>query len=52
MINYTYETINDFAGNARADVILRVEDNAVIPVDPANVDYQAYLKSLDEADTL
>lgn len=25
------------------DCILRIEDNAFIPPDPANVDYQAYL---------
>ena len=27
-------------------------DGASIPIDPANSDYQAYLKSLDEAATL
>ena len=27
-------------------------DNAIIPIDPANSDYQAYLKSLDEAASL
>jgi hypothetical protein len=48
MIIYTYEKINDLSGNERTDVILRVEDNAVIPTDPANSDYQEYLKSLKE----
>jgi hypothetical protein len=28
--------------------ILRIGDNASIPFDPANSDYQAYLKWLDE----
>ena len=29
-------------------VIKRIADNAYIPFDPANTDYQAYLKWLDE----
>jgi len=31
--------------------IIRVLDNAWIPSDPANTDYQAYLKWLDEGNT-
>ena len=31
--------------------ILRISDNAVIPLDPANTDYQAYLKWVDEGNT-
>jgi hypothetical protein len=30
------------------DVIVRLEDNAFIPFDPANTDYQAYKAWLDE----
>jgi hypothetical protein len=30
------------------DVVVRVDDNACIPFDPANTDYQAYLKWLEE----
>jgi len=30
------------------DVILRLSDNAFIPFDPANIDYQQYLKFLEE----
>jgi hypothetical protein len=31
-----------------AQVIKRLADNAFIPFDPANTDYQAYLKFLEE----
>ena len=31
--------------------ILRLSDNAVIPQDPANTDYQAYLKWVSEGNT-
>lgn len=32
----------------QGDVIIRASDNAFIPPDPANRDYQAYLAWLDE----
>jgi hypothetical protein len=32
-------------------VILRLEDYAFIPFDPANTDYQAYLKWVSEGNT-
>jgi hypothetical protein len=32
----------------RADVILHVLDNAYIPFDPANTDYQEYLRWCEE----
>jgi len=45
----TYETTNG------SEYVKRTDANGVvvyIPNDPANSDYQAYLKSLDEAATL
>jgi hypothetical protein len=36
---------------SRGDSVLRVADNAFIPFDPANTDYQAYLKWVAEGNT-
>jgi len=33
------------------DVVIRLSDNATIPFDPDNVDYQQYLKFLAEGGT-
>jgi hypothetical protein len=33
--------------NGVVNVVQRLEDNAFIPFDPANTDYQAYLKWLE-----
>jgi hypothetical protein len=45
-----YKIINDFLTN-EASLVKRLSDNAFIPFDPANTDYQEYLKWLDEGNT-
>ena len=42
-----YKQYKDLMGNI-ANAIIRLEDNTFIPFDPANTDYQVYLKWLDE----
>ena len=46
-----YKQIRNLQGDVRNDVVLRIADNAFIPFDPANTDYQAYLKWLEEGNT-
>ena len=43
MENYTYQILNE---GTMSEIILR-SDGACIPEDPANIDYQAYLASLE-----
>ena len=40
---------NTYRGPAQC--LVRLSDNAFIPFDPDNTDYQAYLKWLDEGNT-
>jgi hypothetical protein len=44
-----YTVINNPTGNP--DCVKRIEDGAFIPFDPANTDYQAYLKWCEEGNT-
>ena len=45
----TYKLLKSYDGVVKN--VLRVEDNAAIPFDPANTDYQAYLKWVSEGNT-
>lgn len=38
--------------NNEINIVLRIADNTFIPFDPANTDYQAYLKWLAEGNTV
>ena len=48
-MNYTYKTITPILKNP-VDKVLR-NDGWIIPFDPANKDYQEYLKWLEEGNT-
>jgi hypothetical protein len=43
-----YKLIKDPITNQLSTSVLRLADNATIPFDPANTDYQAYLKWVSE----
>jgi hypothetical protein len=43
-----YKLGQEFRDTGIPTCIWRLEDNASIPLDPANTDYQAYLKWLEE----
>jgi hypothetical protein len=46
-----YKQCFDSINNKVADCIKRLSDNAFIPFDPDNTDYQAYLKWVAEGNT-
>ena len=49
---YTYKKLIDFFTKKEStNEILRKEDNAVIPIDDANIDYQEYLAWVAEGNT-
>jgi hypothetical protein len=43
-----YKLFNALNGQ---EFVIRLPDNAMIPFDPANTDYQAYLKWVSEGNT-
>ena len=45
-----YKIIISF-GQTKSNTVERLSDNVFIPFDPANTDYQAYLKWLAEGNT-
>jgi hypothetical protein len=46
-----YKKYYDVVSGKDANGIIRLSDNAFIPFDPDNTDYQAYLKWLEEGNT-
>ena len=51
---YTYKKYAHYLGNTKivsTDMIQRIEDKSVIPFDPNNLDYQAYLAWVAEGNT-
>ena len=45
------QTMNPFTNEPFTTQIRRIADNATIPFDPDNTDYQAYLKWVSEGNT-
>ena len=51
-MSYKYLKTGADSGNVQAtDQILRTTDNAIIPFDPDNGDYQEYLAWIDDGNT-
>jgi hypothetical protein len=43
-----YKLVKDPKNGMHINCVVRIADNAFIPFDPANTDYQQYLKWLEE----
>ena len=50
-MSYTYKKTKGSDGKELTNHIVRKEDNASIPFDPNNTDYQAYLAWVAEGNT-
>ena len=48
MTTYTYKKQKTVREGETSNCVLRIEDNAFIPFDPANKDYVEYLKFLED----
>lgn len=46
-----YKLLNDYLNGGLSNTVMRLADNAFIPFDPANRDYQQYLEWLAEGNT-
>ena len=46
-----YKNTKDAQGTVQTNQIQRLSDNAIIPFDPANADYQDYLEWVEEGNT-
>jgi hypothetical protein len=50
-MEYTYQQTQNFDGSINQDMIKRLPDNAFIPNDPDNTDWQNYQIWLSEGNT-